>query len=478
MPINELIEKAKTYLPPEKMAVIERAYEFAAKAHEGQTRKSGEPYIEHPLHVAMILANLQLDASSLSAALLHDVEENCGIENSEIVDKFGPEIAKLVDATTKLGKLSLQTTDETTKRGAAPRGASQAENLRKMLVAMAEDLRVVFIKLADRMHNMRTLQALTPEQQLRISRETLDIYAPLAHRLGIWELKWQLEDLSFRYLEPEKYRRIATLIAGKRADRERFIADVTWLLKQEFEKSGIKAEISGRAKHIYSIYQKTEKYIAMGKDFDDIHDLLALRVVVDTVPDCYAALGVVHNLWHPLPEQFDDYIANPKMNGYQSLHTTVMCEGTTPLEIQIRTREMHRIAEYGVAVHWHYKEGGKEDLNYENGIGWLRQLIDWHRELSGAEEFLESVRTDVFSDQVFVYTPKGNVKDLPKGSTPLDFAYRIHTDLGNRCIGAKVNGKLVPLNSELHNGDIVEILSSKAPRAPSRDWLNPNLGLH
>ena len=419
---------------------------------------------------------MQLDASSLAAALLHDVEENCGIENSEIVDKFGPEIAKLVDATTKLGKLSLQTTDETTKRGAALRGASQAENLRKMLVAMAEDLRVVFIKLADRMHNMRTLQALTPEQQLRISRETLDIYAPLAHRLGIWELKWQLEDLSFRYLEPEKYRRIATLIAGKRADRERFIADVTWLLKQEFEKSGIKAEISGRAKHIYSIYQKTEKYIAMGKDFDDIHDLLALRVVVDTVPDCYAALGVVHNLWHPLPEQFDDYIANPKMNGYQSLHTTVMCEGTTPLEIQIRTREMHRIAEYGVAVHWHYKEGGKEDLNYENGIGWLRQLIDWHRELSGAEEFLESVRTDVFSDQVFVYTPKGNVKDLPKGSTPLDFAYRIHTDLGNRCIGAKVNGKLVPLNSELHNGDIVEILSSKAPRAPSRDWLNPNLG--
>ena len=476
MPINELIEKAKTYLAPEKMAVIERAYEFAAKAHEGQTRKSGEPYIEHPLHVAMILANLQLDSSSLAAALLHDVEENCGIENSEIVDKFGPEIAKLVDATTKLGKLSLQTTDESTKRGAALRGASQAENLRKMLVAMAEDLRVVFIKLADRMHNMRTLQSLTTEQQLRISRETLDIYAPLAHRLGIWELKWQLEDLSFRYLEPEKYRRIASLIASKRADRERFIADVTWLLKQEFEKSGIKAEISGRAKHIYSIYQKTEKYIAMGKDFDDIHDLLALRVVVETVPDCYAALGVVHNLWHPLPEQFDDYIANPKMNGYQSLHTTVMCERTTPLEIQIRSREMHRIAEYGVAVHWHYKEGGKTDLNFENGIGWLRQLIDWHRELSGAEEFLESVRTDVFSDQVFVYTPKGSVKDLPKGSTPLDFAYRIHTDLGNRCIGAKVNGKLVPLNSELHNGDVVEILSSKAPRAPSRDWLNPNLG--
>jgi GTP pyrophosphokinase len=476
VPINELIEKAKTYLPPEKMVVIERAYEFAFKAHEGQTRKSGEPYIEHPLHVAMILVNLQLDASSLAAALLHDVEENCGIENAEIVEKFGPEIAKLVDATTKLGKISLVTTSVPVKRGGALSGASQAENLRKMLVAMAEDLRVVFIKLADRLHNMRTLQSLTPEQQIRISRETLDIYAPLAHRLGIWEVKWQLEDLSFRYLEPEKYRRIATLIAGKRADRERFIAEVTWLLKQEFEKAGIKAEITGRAKHIYSIYQKTEKYQAMGKDFDDIHDLLALRVVVESVPDCYASLGIVHNLWHPLPDQFDDYIANPKMNGYQSLHTTVMCEGTTPLEIQIRSREMHRIAEYGVAVHWRYKEGGRKDENYENGIGWLRQLIDWHRELSGAEEFLESVRTDVFSDQVFVYTPKGDVKDLPKGSTPLDFAYRIHTDLGNRCIGAKVNGKLVPLNTELHNGDIIEILSSKAPRAPSRDWLNPNLG--
>ena len=476
MPVAELIEKAKTYLPPEKMAVIERAYEFAAKAHEGQTRKSGEPYIEHPLHVAMILVNLQLDASSLAAALLHDVEENCGVENAEIVEKFGPEIAKLVDATTKLGKISLTTTNVTPRRGSGLSGASQAENLRKMLVAMAEDLRVVFIKLADRLHNMRTLQALTPEQQLRISRETLDIYAPLAHRLGIWEVKWQLEDLSFRYLEPEKYRRIATLIASKRADRERFIAEVTWLLKQEFEKAGIKAEITGRAKHIYSINQKTEKYIAMGKDFDDIHDLLALRVVVETVPDCYASLGSVHNLWHPLPDLFDDYIANPKMNGYQSLHTTVMCERTTPLEIQIRTREMHRIAEYGVAVHWRYKDGGRKDNSFENGIGWLRQLIDWHRELSGAEEFLESVRTDVFSDQVFVYTPKGDVKDLPKGSTPLDFAYRIHTDLGNRFIGAKVNCKLVPLNTELHNGDIVEIMASKGTRAPSRDWLNQNLG--
>jgi GTP pyrophosphokinase len=476
VPLTELIEKAKAYLPAEKVAVVERAYEYASKAHEGQLRKSGEPYIEHPLHVALILVNLQLDASSLAAALLHDVEEECGIPNKEIADQFGAEIAKLVEATTKLGKLTLQTTSETSKHGSALSGSSQAENMRKMLVAMAEDLRVVFIKLADRLHNMRTLQYLSAEQQARIARETLDIYAPLAHRLGIWELKWQLEDLSFRYLKPEEYRRIAGLIAGKRADRERFIANVTWTLRQEFEKAGIKAEISGRAKHIFSIYQKIERYAALGKDFDDIHDLLALRVVVDTVTDCYRALGIVHNLWHPLPDQFDDYIANPKMNGYQSLHTLVMCERTMPLEIQIRTREMHRVAEYGMAVHWRYKEGSKQDMSFENGIGWLRQLVDWHRELSGAEEFLESVKTDVFSDQVFVYTPKGEVKDLPKGATPLDFAYRIHTDLGNRCIGAKVNGRLVPISQELHNGDIVEILASKAPRAPSRDWLNPNLG--
>ncbi|MDP2919777.1 MAG: bifunctional (p)ppGpp synthetase/guanosine-3',5'-bis(diphosphate) 3'-pyrophosphohydrolase [Dehalococcoidia bacterium] len=476
MTVNELIEKAQAYLPQEKVALIERAYEFAREAHEGQVRKSGEPYIEHPLQVALILVELQLDASSLASALLHDVEENSDIPNSVIAEKFGQEIAKLVDATTKLGKISLQTKEEPAKRGGALAGAGQAENLRKMLVAMAEDLRVVFIKLADRLHNMRTLHPLTPEQQQRISRETIEIYAPLAHRLGIWELKWQLEDLSFRYLEPEKYREIATHLASKRIDRETFVDGVTKQLTAECEKIGLKAEVTGRAKHIYSIYQKMEKYVQMGKDFDDIHDLLALRVIVDTVPDCYTALGIVHNLWHPLPEHFDDYIANPKMNGYQSLHTTVMCERTMPLEVQIRTREMHHMAEYGFAVHWHYKEGGKKDMGFEAGIGWLRQLVDWHRELSGAEEFLESVRTDVFGDQVFVYTPKGEVKDLPKGATPLDFAYRVHTELGNRCIGTKVNGRLVSLNHQLKNGDIVEILTSKSPRAPSRDWLNPELG--
>lgn len=476
MTVNELIEKAQAYLPQEKVAIIQRAYEFAREAHEGQFRKSSDPYIEHPLQVALILVKLQLDASSLAAALLHDVEENSGIANSELIEKFGPEVAKLVDATTKLGKISLQPTDESMKRGGALAGTGQAENLRKMLVAMAEDLRVVFIKLADRLHNMRTLQFLNPEQQQRIAHETLEIYAPLAHRLGIWELKWELEDLSFRYLDPVKYREIADRLVAKRADREQFIDRVSKQLIQEFEKADLKAEVTGRAKHIYSIYQKMEKYAQMGKDFDDIHDLLALRVVVNTIPDCYTALGIVHTLWHPLPESFDDYIANPKMNGYQSLHTSVMCERTMPLEVQIRTREMHHIAEYGFAVHWRYKEGGKQDKGFEEGIGWLRQLVDWHRELSGAEEFLESVRTDVFGDQVFVYTPKGEVKDLPKGATPLDFAYRVHTELGNRCIGAKVNGRLMPLSHQLENGDIVEILTSKNPRAPSRDWLNLELG--
>jgi len=474
--LSELTDKAGNYLPPEKIALVESAYNYASKAHEGQMRKSGDPYIEHPLQTALILAELELDASSLAAALLHDVPENCGIPVSEIEAEFGSEVAKLVDASTKLGRISWQTPEEAEQRGITAAGEGQAENLRKMLVAMAEDLRVVFIKLADRLHNMRTLYALSTEKQRSIARETLEIYAPLAHRLGIWELKWQLEDLSFRYQEPEKYHRIARLIADKRADRENFVDQITEVLKREFDRIGLKAEVMGRAKHIYSIYQKMERYAALGKDFDDIHDLLALRVLVDTVPDCYSALGVVHNLWHPLSEQFNDFIATPKLHGYQSLHTTVMQQGTTPLEVQIRTHEMHHIAEYGVAVHWRYKEGGKRDIGFEEGIGWLRQLIEWHRELSGAEEFLESVRTDVFSDQVFVYTPKGEIKDLPMGSTPLDFAYRIHTDLGHRCIGAKVNGRLVQLNNQLNNGDVVQILSSKGDRGPSRDWLNADLG--
>ncbi len=448
---------------------MEDAYKFAAKAHQGQVRKSGDSYIEHPLQVTLTLAELQLDASTLAAALLHDVPENCGIPVAELEAKFGSEVAKLVDGTTKLGKLSLQAPSAETRE-------SQAESLRKMLVAMAEDLRVVFIKLADRLHNMRTLDALSPEIQRSVAQETLEIYAPLAHRLGIWELKWQLEDLSFRYLEPKKYRQIANLVVARRAQREKFIAQVIKMLEEEFERVGLRAEISGRPKHIYSIYQKMERYAAQDKHFDDIHDLLALRILVGSVSDCYNVLGVIHSLWRPLPGEFDDFIANPKPNGYQSLHTIVVCLGTIPLEVQIRTRDMHHVAEYGVAAHWRYKEGEKEDIHFEERIAWLRQLIDWHRELSGAEEFLESVKTDIFIDQVFVYTPKGEIKDLPRGSTPLDFAYLVHTELGHRCIGAKVNGKLVPLNYQLSNGDVVEIVSAKGDKGPSRDWLNPHLG--
>jgi GTP diphosphokinase / guanosine-3',5'-bis(diphosphate) 3'-diphosphatase len=464
---QELIDRAKQYIPPEKVAAIEKAYQFAVEAHAGQERRSGGPYVEHPVQVARTLAELQLDGSSLVAALLHDVPEDTGTPLAAIEAQFGPEVAKLVDGVTKLSRLS--------KREHVTQGAGQAENLRKMLLAMAQDLRVVFIKLADRLHNMQTLEYLPPERQRAIARETLEIYAPLAHRLGIWELKWQLEDLSFMHLEPRKYQHIEKLLSAKSLQHETFITNAIGVLKKEFERTGLKAEISGRPKHIYSIYQKMEKYAALGKDFDDIHDLIAIRVLVNTREECYNALGMVHGLWHPLPDQFNDYIANPKQNGYQSLHTTVMYEGATPLEVQIRTHEMHRVSEFGVAAHWRYKEGSTKGLHYEERIGWLRQLIEWHRELSGAEEFLESVKTDIFIDQVFVYTPKGEIKDLPKGATPLDFAYRIHTDLGHHCTGAKVNGRLVPLSYQLKNGDIVEIMTGKTSRGPSRDWLNPVL---
>ena len=467
--VRKLLAKAAQYLPPEKLKVVEEAYRFAAEKHEGQKRLSGEPFIEHPLQTAMILAELQLDASSLAAALLHDTLEDCGLSITDIEAGFGEEIARLVDGTTKLGKVSLSAAGAIT-------GEVQAENLRKMLVAMAEDLRVVFIKLADRLHNMRTLDALPRDRQIVNAQETLDIYAQLAHRLGIWELKWQLEDLAFRYLQPEQYQRIVKLVASRRTQRESFVNQAIDLLKKEFQKVGLAADVSGRPKHIYSIHQKMERYAGMGRHFDEIHDLLALRVLVDTVAECYSAVGFIHGLWHPLPDAFDDYIANPKPNGYQALHTAVMALGTTPLEIQIRTRAMHHVAEYGVAAHWRYKDGEKKDMLFEDRVAWLRQLIDWHRELSGAEEFLESVKTDIFIDQVFVYTPRGEIKDLPRGSTPLDFAYRVHTDLGHSCIGAKVNGKLVPFSYQLKNGDDVEIISGKGARGPSLDWLNPNSG--
>ena len=467
MDVSSLIAKASEYLPDDSIALIKAAYEFASQAHQGQTRKSGKPYLDHPLHTATTLADLRLDASTLAAALLHDVPEDCGLPLDEIEARFGSQVSKLVDGVTKLNKV-------TSRAGAGEaEGRLEAENLRKMLMAMAQDMRVVLIKLADRLHNMRTLGALPWEKRRAIARETLEIYAPLAHRLGIWKLKWQLEDLAFRYLEPNQYHHIARLVAGKRAERERFVAEVSQTLRQELDKVDIKAKVFGRPKHIYSIYQKMDRYAAQGKEFGDIHDLFALRVIVNSVSDCYKALGTIHNFWHPIPEEFDDFIANPKDNGYQSLHTTVISHGTTPLEIQIRTREMHRFADYGVAAHWRYKEGKTGD-ELSREVAWLRQLDD-REELEG-EEFLESVKTDVLADRVFVYTPRGNIKDLPKGATPLDFAFRVHTDLGYRCIGAKVNGRLMPLNYTLKNGDVVEILTAKGDKGPSLDWLNPELG--
>jgi GTP diphosphokinase / guanosine-3',5'-bis(diphosphate) 3'-diphosphatase len=468
MEAKDLLDKASQYLPPEKVALVEAAYNYAAKAHAGQVRQSGDPYVEHPLQTAMTLADLQLDVSTLVAALLHDVSEDCNIPPEEIEAEFGTEVRKLVEGVTKLSKLSFQKTSDIKQK-------SQAENLRKMLIAMAEDLRVVFIKLADRLHNMTTLGALSPERRRKNALETLEIYAPLAHRLGIWEVKWQLEDLSFRYLEPKKYHQIARLVSTRRKQRETYIIEVINILKTELEKEGLKAEVFGRPKHIYSIYQKINRYSAIGKDFNDIHDLFALRVLVDTIPDCYRALGIIHNLWHPLPDEFNDHIANPKDNGYQSLHTTVLSMGRTPLEIQIRTFDMHRVADYGVAAHWRYKEGSKQDKHFEERVTWLRQLIDWQTELD-SEQFMESVKTDIFIDQVFVYTPKGEIKALPRGATPLDFAYLIHTELGHRCIGAKVNGRMVQLNQALKNGDIVDIMSTKAERGPSLDWLNADIG--
>jgi len=465
---NALIEKASTYLPEDKVGLVKVAYEFAAKAHEGQVRKNGEPYLEHPLNTAMILAEFHLDAETLAAALLHDVPEDCGISLGEIESKFGSQVVKLVDGVTKLNKLASRAGTGEAK------SKVQAENLRKMLMASAEDLRVVLIKLADRLHNMRTLGALPAEKRHAIAQETLEIYAPLAHRLGMRQAKWQLEDLAFRYLKPRVYHRIARLVAGKRAEREGFITEVSQILSQELDKAGIEAKVYGRPKHIYSIYQKMGKYDAQGKNFGDIHDLFALRVLVDSVSDCYKALGVIHNLWRPIPEEFDDFIANPKDNGYRALHTTVMCQSTTPLEIQIRTYEMHRVNEYGVAAHWLYKEG-KAGERFKDEVTWLQQIGDWREELD-SEEFLESIKTDVLTDRVFVYTPKGEIKELPKGATPLDFAFRIHTDLGYRCIGAKVNGRLEPLSYTLKSGDVVEIMASKVDKGPSLDWLNPELG--
>ncbi len=476
--ISELLEKVSDYLPEDATNLIGDAYRFADFCHDGQMRKSGEPYIAHPLEIAIYLSDLRLDEQTIAASLLHDVVEDCDVTLDELSGRFGPEITKLVDGVTKLTRLDSRIHDPLS---AMPEGADDtdnlyAESLRKMLVAMAEDIRVVLIKLADRLHNMKTLDALPPDKQRRIAQETLDIYSPLAHRLGIWEVKWQLDDLAFRHLDIDKYREISRMLSARRVEREEYVERVSEELRFQLEVGEIKAEVSGRPKNIYSTYRKIQKYEAQGKQLSDIYDLFALRVLVKEQADCYRALGAIHQLWHPIPGQIDDYIANPKENGYQALHTTVVGEGGMHLEVQIKTVDMHQVSEYGVAAHWRYKEGKSSDINFEEKMSGLRQLLEWQREVTSTAEFIESVKQDVFRDQVFVYTPKGRIVELTAGSTPVDFAYKIHTELGHRCVGAKVNGRLVSLDTSLQNGDTVEIMSTKSDRGPSLDWLNLNRG--
>ena len=444
--------------PNADLSQVEKAYRFAVEAHAPQHRASGEPYITHPLAVAQVLAELGLDPIAVQAALLHDIPEDTEYSMADVEERFGAEVAHLVDGVTKLSKFSARTHEE-----------QQAENIRKMFLAMAEDIRVVLIKLADRLHNMRTLGALPIEKQLRIARQTAEIYAPLAERLGIWQIKWELEDLSFKVLEPEAYRSLAAQLENHRRAREAYVKRAMSVLADALEASGIQADISGRPKHIHSIHRKM---LRKNAGLEEIYDLHALRVLVDDLRDCYAALGVVHSLWRPIPGQFDDYIAMPKNNGYQSLHTAVVALDGNPLEVQIRTHEMHRVSEMGIAAHWRYKEGSRSDRAYDAKLAWLRQLMDWQREVSDATEFVEGVKLDIFQDQVFVFTPRGDVKDLPAGATPLDFAYRIHTDIRHACIGAKVNNRLMPLDYKLKNGDIVEIVTTRSAHGPSRDWLN------
>jgi len=464
MTFEKLLEKLPSNMLPEDVALLRHAYEMARKAHGNTARASGEAYVTHPLSVAAILADLHLDTETIAAALLHDVPEDTEYTLDDIRQAFGDGIASLVDGVTKLEQIG---------EWANPsRDLQRAETLRKMFLAMVDDVRVVLIKLADRLHNMRTLGALPPKKRQRIARETMDIFAPLANRLGMWQIKWELEDLAFRHLRPDIYRELSILLAQRREERERYVRKVITILERELAKEGIQAKISGRPKHIYSIWRKMQR---KGIGFDQIYDIHGVRVIVSEVRDCYAALGVVHTLWRPIPGEFDDYIATPKDNMYRSLHTAVVGPEGHPLEVQIRTEEMHRTAEYGIAAHWRYKEPSvKRDVDFENKIAWLRQLMDWREEVTDAYEFVDSLKTDVFQDRVYVFTPKGDVIDLPAGSTPIDFAYQVHTEIGHRCRGARVNGKLVPLNYQLRNGDQVEIITAKRG-GPSRDWLNPSL---
>jgi len=457
MEIETLLKKIRSDMDDPDLDIIKRAYRMADEAHQDQKRVSGESYIDHPIHVAYILADLGLDIISITAALLHDVVEDTKFTRKDIEEIFGNEVALLVDGVTKLTKLNFKSKEE-----------HQAESLRKMFLAMAKDIRVVLIKLADRLHNMRTLEYLNREKQVFKSEETIEIYAPLAHRLGMSRMKSELEDLSFYYLQTDVYKELKKKIKENRFSRNRIVKNAISILKENINEQDLNAEIYGRSKHLHSIYQKMQRKEV---DFSEIYDLTAVRILVDSVRDCYQVLGIVHEIWKPMPGRFKDYIAMPKSNMYQSLHTTVIGPSGDPLEVQIRTHEMHRTAEYGIAAHWRYKEGKTTDNDYEEKLSWLRQLLEWQKDLQEPQEFMKALKIDLFEDEVFVFTPKGDVMSLPQGGTPIDFAYHIHTEVGHSCVGAKVNGKIVPLEYELNNGDIVNIITSKKSTGPSRDWL-------
>ena len=470
---TKLITKVKEYLSDDDVKKINEAYKFAEKCHSGQLRKTGDPYIIHPVFTAIYLSNMKMDWETISAALLHDVIEDCGVTFEEIEKLFGRDVAGLVDGVTKLPtlKISSKNTNFSTNNE-----ISRAATIRKLLISTSEDARVILIKLADRLHNMETLHALDEESILRISQETMEIFAPLAHRLGIWDFKWKLEDESFKYLFPKSYKEIANLISSKRKEREKYATRATRMLEEALAKSSIQCLVEGRVKHLYSIFKKIEKYSNLGKRFDEIHDLIALRIVVNTKQDCYLALGALHELWKPIPGEFDDYIANPKESMYQSIHSTVMCLDSYPVEIQIRTKEMHNTAEMGIAAHWQYKDGADEDGGYLNKLNWFRNLIDWQIELPEDENYIDSVKTDLSKERIYCYTPAGDIKSIPEGSTPIDFAYEVHTELGNEVNSALINGQTVPLNATISNGDLVEIIKSNSPQGPKLEWLNTDLG--